>query len=79
MIVEFIGAKDMFCDLVFPDGISQVHSALNVDMRYLAESYIEVASSIDSILDKVVVEQARACMKIKTMVKNYKPGKWPEF
>ena len=61
----------LHCSQIFPDSVSYAHSRLNETLVHLEGAYFNLLVPIDAYLDSVVVAEAKACLAIEKLVKNF--------
>merc|ERR1712126_3746 len=64
-------SKMLHCSQIFPDSVSYAHSRLNETRVHLEGAYFNLLVPIDAYLDSVVVAEAKACLAIEKLVKNF--------
>merc|ERR1712033_95991 len=63
--------KDLHCGLFFPNTASIVHSRLNSTLVHLEGAYIALLDPIDSYISYVVDAEAKACLGIMKLVRDF--------
>ena len=63
--------KEIHCGQLFPNTASYVHSRLNSTLVHLEGAYFTLLDPIDVYLQSVVAAEAKACLAIMKLVKDY--------
>ena len=71
IFLVFDETKEIHCSQIFPNTLSLVHARLNSTLVHLEGAYIALLDPVDKYIQSVVSAQAKACLSIMKMIKDF--------